>query len=142
MGKAIVGLLALVLLLFAACGSTTPSTPAAQAQFCQSLTNLGSTVDQLQQVNGNTSIGEVKSSGQAVAAALAQVQQSAAYLHDARVSDLNASVDNLQHTINNLSSSTTLSEAAQTIQSQAADVQSARAQVGSQAGCGTATATP
>jgi hypothetical protein len=142
MWKAVTGFLALALLVLAGCGSSSPATPSAQAQFCQSLTSLHSSVNELTDVNGNTTVGEVKSYGQSVAAAMAQVRAAAANLHTARISDLNSAVNNLQQTINTLPNSTTLSEAASTIQSQAAAVQTARAQVGTQAGCSTSTTTP
>jgi hypothetical protein len=142
MWKAISSLLAFALLVLAGCGSSTPATPSAQTQLCKSLANLHGTVQQLTQVNGSTTIGEVKSYGRDIGAALTQVQESAATVHTARVSDLNSAVDTLQHTINTLPNSTTLSQAAATIKTQAASVQTARAQLGDQVGCSTPAATP
>jgi hypothetical protein len=144
LAKAIFGLvaLALLVLVLAGCGSSSPAAPSAEAAFCQSVTTLGIATNQLAQVNGSTTSGQAKSDFQGVTEALADVKTAAVNVHTARVNDLETAINNLQQTITTLPNSATLSEAATSIQTQVTAVQSARGQLGTQVSRGTPTATP
>ena len=91
----------------------------AQVDFCQALVAYGDAVQELQNVNANTTIDELQSARDDVADALEDVISAGGNLRNSRLRAAENAWENTQEAINDISGDATLAEAAATIRGQA-----------------------
>jgi heat shock protein HslJ len=119
----------LALIGLAGCGRQTPEE--ATAAFCASLQAFGESLDQLDQVTPDTTVGDLEQAREQVARARQQVAQAAEDLAEARVDSIEAAWQDLERTVDSISNRDTLAEAAASVAASAAAVRAAIGEVGS-----------
>lgn len=110
----------------------TPKTPEdALAQLCTNVQSFDTAVQQLQQINPETTVGDAKAARATAADAWQQVTRSAEKLADVRMESIQEAWTNLERTVDSISNRDTIAEAAAGIVAAATQVRVAVAQVGS-----------
>ena len=114
--KIIISILLLAILFVSGCS---PSLEEAQVEFCQALAAYGDAVQQLQNVNADTTIDDLQSARDDVADALEDVISAGGVLREARLRAAEIAWEDTQNAIQGISGEATLGEAAATIRGQA-----------------------
>jgi hypothetical protein len=109
----------LLLSMFVVTGCISQSLEEAQVDFCQALVAYGDAVQELQNVNANTTVEELQSARDDVADALEDVISAGGILREARLRAAEDAWENTQEAMNDISGDATLAEAAATIRGQA-----------------------
>lgn len=117
----------------AACGG--PSVEDAEASFCQDLDNLAVALQNLGQINAQSTVRELNSAKQDVANAYDSVKAAAATVQEARLDELDAAYAEYDRTVNSISGRDTVGEAAATITAEAENVAVARQQLYADLSC-------
>ena len=116
------------------CG-TTPSVPDATAAFCQSMAAYQTSVQALNALDANATIGQLKDAQKKVDQAAEAVLTSAATVKTAKIGDFQTAQQNLQKTVNSIPDSATVKDALVTVMPAAKAVTDAAAQVRTSAQC-------
>jgi hypothetical protein len=111
----------------AACGG--PSVEDAEAGLCDDLNEFAVALQNLGQMNAQSTVREFESARQDIVDAYQSVQASAETVETARLDELDAAYANLDSTVNAISGRDTLGEAAVEINAQAENVAAARQQL-------------
>ena len=114
--KIIISILLLSVFVVTGCSK---SLEEAQVDFCQALVTYGEAVNELQNVNTDTTVDELQSARDAVADAREDVIDAAGDLREARMRVVEDTWDNTQEAIDDISGDATLLEAAATVRGQA-----------------------
>lgn len=132
----------LVLMSLGGCsGVPSPSVPAlpsaadAQNAICTSLVAITSGVDQLANINPNTTVADLKALKAPVDNAVAAIKAANQVLNRPNITDLTTQYDNLSATINGLSDNATVGETAAAVQSGAVAVRDALTQARTALSC-------
>jgi hypothetical protein len=110
----------LLLSIFVLAGCVSQSLEEAQVDFCQALEAYGEAVQELQNVNANTTVDELQSARDNVADALDEVISTGGNLRDARLRAAENAWEDTQESIKDISGDATIAEAAAKIRGQAA----------------------
>jgi hypothetical protein len=110
-----------------ACGS--PSVEDAEAGLCDDLNEFAAALQNLGQMNAQSTVREFESARQDVVNAYQSVKASAETVDTARLDELDAAYANFDNTVNSISGRDTLGEAAVEINAQAENVAAARQQL-------------
>lgn len=116
-----------------ACGS--PSVEDAEASFCNDLDNLAVALQNLGQINAQSTVRELDTAKRDVAKAYDSVKASAATVQEARLDQLDTAYADFDRTVNSISGRDTLGEAAATITAEAGNVAAARQQLYADLSC-------
>lgn len=119
--------------LVAGCGG--PSTEDATAQMCTDIAQLGTSLSALENLNADSTIGEIRDARDSVSASWDDVKADAATVTDARVQDLETAYNNLVQAIDDIPETATLQEARDSIQEELIAVQRAREELRSGLNC-------
>ena len=111
----------------AACGS--PSVEDAEVSLCEDLNAFAVALQNLGQVNAQSTVKEFEAARQDVVDAYQSVKASAETVEAARVDELDAAYADFDKTVNSISGRDTLGEAAVEINAQAENVAAARQQL-------------
>lgn len=130
--KAVVSAFAVLPLVVACSG---PSVEDAEANLCNDLNGLATALQELNQINAQSTVKDVENAQKNVADAYASVRSSAADVQEARLDDLETAYADLEKTVNSIPGGDTLGEAATTIGPSAANVIAAREQLYSNLSC-------
>lgn len=134
MTKTIAIALILPLLLVAGC-STEKSAQDTQANLCENLARLKTSVATLNTMNPDSTVGDLKEAQQRVQDAFEDVTASAQPSNAARTDELEQAYNNLDNAVNSIPDSATVSEAIASIQDEIAALETAREQTRSSANC-------
>ena len=110
-----------------ACGG--PSVEDAEASLCEDLNAFAVALQNLGQVNAQSTVKEFEAARQDVVDAYQSVKASADAVETARLDELDAAYANFDKTVNSISGRDTLGEAAVEINAQAEEVAAARQQL-------------
>ncbi|MDN7024360.1 hypothetical protein FGU65_05550 [Methanoculleus sp. FWC-SCC1] len=124
-----------LILVCAAAGCVQPTEEEAQAQLCQDLDELGAALQNMQDLNASSSVGDIRDARDEVQSAMENVRNSAAQLGDVRVDELNAAYDNLDQTVQNLPDDASVVEAIQTVRPEVQAVRDARQNLSAELNC-------
>ncbi|MDG6256623.1 MAG: hypothetical protein QCH35_03385 [Methanomicrobiaceae archaeon] len=124
-----------LILACAAAGCTQPSEEEAEAQLCQDLEALGVTLDNYENINVTSSVGEIEDAQDEVETAMENVRQSAAQVADIRVDELDAAYNDLDNSIQSLPEDVTAGEALLTIRPELQAVRAARQNLTAELNC-------
>ncbi len=116
-----------------ACGG--PSVEDAEAGLCDDLNGLATAVQNLGQINAQSTVNELESARRDVRTAYESVKSSAATVKEARMDELDTAYSNFDQTVNSISGRDTLGEAATTIAAESANVAAARQQLSAGLSC-------
>jgi hypothetical protein len=116
-----------------ACGG--PSVEDAEASLCEDLNGLAGALQNLGQINAQSTVNELEAARNDVAKAYESVKASAATVEEARVNDLDTAYSDFESTVNSISGRDTLGEAAITVAAESANVSAARQQLSSGLSC-------
>jgi hypothetical protein len=116
-----------------ACGG--PSVEDAEAGLCDDLNEFAVALQNLGQMNAQSTVREFESARQDVVNAYQSVKASAETVDTARLDELDAAYANFDNTVNSISGRDTLGEAAVEINAQAENVAAARQQLFSGLSC-------
>jgi hypothetical protein len=111
----------------AACGG--PSVEEAEASLCDDLNEFAVALQNLGQVNAQSTVREFESARQDVINAYQSVKASAETVETARLDELDAAYAEFDRTVNSISGRDTLGEAAVEVNAQAENVAAARQQL-------------
>lgn len=109
----------LLLLMFVFTGCISQSLEEAQVEFCQALVDYGQAVENLKEINADTTMAELQTASDDVTEARQAVADTAVDLRQAQVRRVEQAWEDTQSELNNISDDATLGEAAATIRSQA-----------------------
>ena len=96
--------------ILAGCGSTT-TVPEATAQYCQAVVAYQQSVQALNALDVNSTVGQLKDAQKKVDQAAQAVVASAANVKAAKIDDLQTAQQNLQKTVNSIPDSATVKDA-------------------------------
>ncbi len=123
-------------LLLCVAGCTQPSPQEAEAQLCADLTNLQTSLQELESLNETATIGDVKAAEANVTSAWNDVRSSAQTRRDVNTDQLEAAYTDLDNAVQGLPNDITVSEARTQLQPQIDAVKQAWQQVFTSANCG------
>ncbi len=115
-----------LILVCAAAGCTQPTQQQAEAQLCQNLDDLGVALQNMQNLNATSSVGDIRAARDQAQSAMNNVRNSANQLANVRIDDLNTAYNNLDQTVQALPNDASVPEALQTIRPEVQDVRAAR----------------
>jgi hypothetical protein len=116
-----------------ACGG--PSVEDAEAILCDDLNGLAGALQNLGQINAQSTVNELETARNDVAKAYESVKASAATVEEARINELDTAYSDFESTVNSISGRDTLGEAAITVAAESANVSAARQQLSSGLSC-------
>ncbi|RXE56335.1 hypothetical protein ABH15_09495 [Methanoculleus taiwanensis] len=125
----------ILILVCAAAGCTQPTEEEAEAQLCQDLETLGVALQNMQDLNATSSVGDIRDARDEVASAMEAVRNSASELGGVRVDELNAAYDNLDRTVQSLPDDASVVEAIQTVRPEMQAVRDARRNLTAELNC-------
>jgi len=124
-----------LILASAAAGCVQPSQEEAQAQLCQDLGQLGVALENMQDLNATSSVGDIRDARDQVRSAMEDVRSSADQVTNIRVDELNAAYDELDRTVQSVPDDASVPEALQTIRPKVQDVVDARQNLTAELNC-------
>lgn len=134
-----VAALATVMLLgvLVACGGEDEDPAEAQAQLCEDLSALQTSVNDLAALTPDSTIDQVEAAQESVQDAYADVESSAEDVEDARIDDLDTAVDNLDAAVGDIDDSQSIADAQASLQEEITAVQTAWTQLFESVDCTT-----
>jgi hypothetical protein len=115
--------------------ATTDGSDTANAQLCEDLADLQTSVQALQELGSDSTIDEVQAALQAVQTASDDVESSAAAVAQAEASALATALEDFGDTVQNLSGTDTVGDAQTDVQTAADEVSAARDDLATRAEC-------
>ncbi|HDR73005.1 MAG TPA: hypothetical protein ENN85_03725 [Methanoculleus sp.] len=125
----------ILILACAAAGCTQPTEEEAEAQLCQDLEALGVALENYENINVTSTVGEIRDAQDEVTAAMQDVRQSAAQVAVIRVDELDAAYNDLDNSIQSLPEDVTAGEALLTIRPNLQAVREARQNLTAELNC-------
>ncbi|MBA7468647.1 hypothetical protein ES707_03899 [subsurface metagenome] len=124
-----------LILACAGAGCVQPTQEQAEAQLCQNLEELGVALQNMQNLNASSSVGDIRDTRDQVQSAMENVRNSADQLADVRIDNLNAAYEDLDQTVQDIPDDATVVEAIQTVRPKVQAVRDARQNLTAELNC-------